>query len=179
MAGEVNLDKRHTFLKNLPPREDFKHGTKFDSIFHLMMKYVVKLYGSVKVRSAMKDNPGSGVVDLVTASDFAYVVAVIEDKKEVWEQQAALQRHSKEEQIRIREMPDFKKAGPKFTSRRGLKYEYLGSGWGKDGVRFYDEVLKTWRKRMKDEEFWDMMQVAWEVYEEENEVGNMWRKTVS
>ena len=127
----------------------------------------------------MKDNPGSGVVDLLTASDFAYVVAVVEDKKEMWEQQVALQRHSKEEQTRIKEMSDFKKAGPKFTSRRGLKYEYLGSGWSKEGVRFYNKVLKTWRERMKDEEFWDMMQVAWEVYDEENEVGKVWRKTVS
>ena len=179
MAGEVDLDQRHTFFKNLPPPEDFKDGKKFDAIFDLMMKYVVKLYGSGKIRSAMKENPGSSVVDLVTASDCAYVVAVIEDKKDVWEQQAELKRHSEEERARIKAMPEFKKALPKFTSRRGLKYEYLGSGWSKDGVRFYNEVLKTWREQMKNEEFWDMMQVAWEVYEEENGLGKVWRKTVS
>ena len=59
-----------------------------------------------------------------------------------------------------------------------MKYEYLGSGWSKDEVRFFNEVLEIWRERMRDEGFWELMEVAWEVYEQENEIGNKWRKTM-
>ena len=83
MAGEANLDERHTFLKNLLPPEAFKDETRFNDIFDFMMKYIVKLYGSGKVRPSMKDNPGSGVINFLAASDFEYVVAAVKDKKEM------------------------------------------------------------------------------------------------
>ena len=55
-------------------------------IFDFMWIHVFKLYGTARMRAAMESSPGSGPMDLVTISDFAQVVAMIENKKKVWEQ---------------------------------------------------------------------------------------------
>ena len=56
---------------------------------------------------------------------------------------------------------------------------YLGSGWTKEGKVFYNKVWREWKKMFKKEELWEMLEVAWDMYESDNEVVKMWQKKVS
>jgi len=140
VEGNIDLEERHRVFISLPPIEDFEDGKYFNMIFDFAFIYVFKLYGTGKMRAAMESSPGSGPMDLVTMSDFAYVIAMIENKKKVWEQQAEMEGMSPEEKKRFKEGGDYVKEEPKFTSREGRKYDYLGCGWTKKGRMFYDQV---------------------------------------
>ena len=180
MGGNpVDLEEQHRVFCSLPPLEDFKDGRYFKMIFDFLVNYVVKLYGISRIRSTLESSPGCGPIDLVTTSDFAYVVAIIENKKKVWEQQARMKGMSDEEKKGYKDSSDYKGEEPTFTSRRGKKYEYLGSGWTKEGKVFYNKVWREWKKMFKKEELWEMLEVAWDMYESDNEVVKMWQKKVS
>ena len=179
MEDKAGMNERHRMLSKPPSNDEFKEGDLFNVLFDFIGDYVVKLYGINKVRATMVANPGYGLIDVVTASDLAYVVAVIEDKKGVWEQTVHLKRMTQEERFRVKDLTDFAVEEPRFTSRKGVKKEYLGNGWSKEGIQMYNDVWKKWKEKFRDEVFWDLLGVAWELYESEKEVAKMWRKTVS
>ena len=118
-------------------------------IFDFMWIHVFKLYGTARMRVVMESSPGSGPMDLVTLSDFAYVVAMIENKKKVWEQQVRMEGMLPEEKKRLKESGDYVEEEPTLTSRGGRKYEYLGCGWNKEGKMFYYTVWREWKERFK------------------------------
>jgi len=154
-----------------------QHVSKVD------LKFPARRYGIVILERWCRGSPGNGPMDLVTISDFAYIVAMIENKKKVWEQQAMMKGMLPEEKKRLKESGDYCRQyveeEPKFTSRGGRKYEYLGCGWNKEGKMFYYTVWREWTERFKKQEFWDMMEVAYEMHKSENEEVNMWQKKVS
>ena len=188
----MNLEERHEILKDPPSPEDFEEK-HFNMLFDFLVKYVVKLYGVSKIRATMAANPGTGLIDIFTASDIGYLVGVFEDKLKVWQQQAMLLGMSKEERERVERImgmsekerggeeheKDYIREQLKFTNRRGVKYDYLGSGWSKEGVKFFKGVMNKWRELMRNEEWWEQLTVAWEEYESEKGIGKMWKKTVS
>ena len=128
MDGNVDLEERHRVFTKLPPMEEIKDGRYFKMIFDFMWTSVFKLYGTASMRTAMESSQGSGQMDLVRISDFAYVVVMIENKKKVWEQQARAKGMSPEEKKRLKESGDCVEEEPKFTSRGRRKYKYLGCG---------------------------------------------------
>jgi len=64
--------------------------------------------------------------DLITMSDIAYTVAVIENVHETWD-----------EMIDTSEGQDSPKKTTKFTKRGGLKREYNTTVWSQKGINFY------------------------------------------
>ena len=86
---------------------------------------------------------------------------------------------SEEERARTKGQAGFVHEEPKFTSRKTVRYDYLGSGWRKKGVVFYEEVRGKWREMMRNEDWWDRLEVAWEEYESKSDVAKMWKKPVS
>jgi hypothetical protein len=81
-----------------------------------------------------------------------------------------------EEKKRAKESRDYEEEEPKFTSHQGRKYEFLGSGWTKEGKVFYDKMWREWKDMFKNEEFWTMLEVAWDTYKSENGIAKMWQK---
>ena len=107
MDGNVDLEERHRVFTKLPPMEEIKDGRYFKMIFDFMWTSVFKLYGTASMRTAMESSQGSGQMDLVRISDFAYVVVMIENKKKVWERQARMKGMLPEEKKRLKESGDY------------------------------------------------------------------------
>ena len=80
---------------------------------------------------------------------------------------------SEEERARTKGQAGFVHEEPKFTSRKTVRYDYLASGWSKEGVMFYEEVRGKWRETMRNEDWWDRLEVAWEEYESKSDVAKM------
>ncbi len=71
---------------------------KYPTVYKLMLeenrlkicrftyKYVTKFYGSCHITSWVAKNKNKTIFDLITVSDSAYSVAVIENGHEIWDQ---------------------------------------------------------------------------------------------
>ncbi len=85
-----------------------------------------------KVEKLMTNNPGSPFFCMVTPSDIAYVLAIIKNGKELWDQ-------AKKRQIGDPGTSPEKNARPRFSGGEGRKRESGISVWNKEG-------LELWRK---------------------------------
>jgi hypothetical protein len=66
-------------------------------------KYVTTLYGSHHITSSVAKNKKKPIFDLVTLSDSAYTVSVIENGHEIWEQMTETQNSlAKEGRLALR-----------------------------------------------------------------------------
>ena len=57
--------------------------------------------------------------------------------------------------------------------------KYLEHGWRKAGVEYYESVLKVWKRRAANQEWWEKFDIAWDTYLEETGSGVRWRKKTS
>ena len=84
---------------------------------------------------------------MITISDIAYTVAVLENSHEVWDQDYKKMRMSMVEWAQYRTSDNYTSTKLKFTDRRGRKREYCDSGWSKEGIDFYNGVCQQWKVR--------------------------------
>ena len=129
-------------LAKPPSNKEFKTKQLYDMLIEFIKKYTPKMYGIPKIWSLLVANPGSNLTHLITVSDLAYVVSVIEDKKEMWEQQVKLANMPPEERKCVKEDAGYKKVEPRFTGRKGVKKSYLCSAWSKEGKKYCNDLLR-------------------------------------
>ena len=99
-------------------------------------KYVTRVYGTCAISAWLTKNKGKTIFDMITMSDIAYTVAVIENGHEKWDEAI-------DPNLRIQdELPKTSK----FTKKAGLKREFNSAGWSKDGIDYYNKVWEGWRK---------------------------------
>ncbi len=84
-------------------------------------KYVSGLYGSRSIINWITKNKGKHFLDMVTMSDIAYTVAVIENSYEAWDEEHGIDNNDGEgEEQEVYPRPQ-KKVKTKFTNRVGKK----------------------------------------------------------
>ena len=99
-------------------------------------KYVSRVYGTRAISAWLTKNKGKTIFDLITMSDIAYTVAVIENGHEKWDEAI-------DPSLRVQdELPKTSK----FTKKAGLKREFNSAGWTKDGIDYYNKVWEGWKK---------------------------------
>jgi hypothetical protein len=114
-------------------------------IFAFVAKFVSRIYGVPMINPWLSKKKGSPCFNLMTISDIAYTVAVLENSYEVWEQEYNKKRMSRIDWEMYKESEDYTVKKPKYTNWKGKKREYCNLGWSKDGIEFYNEVRKRWR----------------------------------
>jgi hypothetical protein len=109
-------------------------------------------------------------------SDIACTVAVLENSKEVWDQEYNKKKISRTEWELYMKSEDYAIKKPKYTDQKSKKREYCDLGWSKDGIEFYIEVRKWWRDIafVNNCGIWSDLEGAWAEYAEENNFGNMY-----
>jgi hypothetical protein len=137
-------------------------------------KYISKIYGIRKINSWLSKKKGYTFFDLMTISDIAYTVAVLENSHEVWDEEYKKKRMSAVEWAQYRTSDDYTSTKPKFTDRKGRKREYCDSGWSKEGIDFYNEVYQRWKVIAfnNNVRVWSSLEEAWESYADETNFGN-------
>ena len=107
------------------------------TICHFVDKYVTELYGLRQIISWASTHKKMPIFDMITMSDIAYTVAMIENGHKLWDKMPnpATERPSSESTVEegmriIREAQEQspKKKVPKFAKKAGKKREYNVSG---------------------------------------------------
>lgn len=177
----------HASMKKLPDPNAFKSNKDFYPILDLFAKYATKLYGMSNIQANIKNNKGTTLLDVITMSDVAYVVTLIENNVAKWEEAIEIEALHEDEQAKFkpknrRMLSDatarekYTKKKSKFTNRKGRKSGYLGHGWSKDGIEFYNSNWKMWRKFSRNKEVWGKMEIAWESYVMVKGFGKQWNE---
>jgi hypothetical protein len=129
-----------------------------------MDKYVSGLYGSCSIINWITK------LDMVTMSDIAYTVAVIENSYEAWDEEHDIQNAGEGEEPEVYRRPQ-KTVKTKFTNRVGKKRQCNMSGCSTDGVQFFNRVRGSWRDLSKDST-WTMLEEEWAAYEDKTNFGH-------
>ena len=176
-SGEVNVEERQEMMTNLPKLEEFlMDGKMFVEVIKFVIKFCVPMYGKDVMKRQISNHPGSSPLDFITASDIAYKLAIIRDKLKVWKQLRELLDMSLEERAATENAKDFSQEIPKFTGRKGVKYETHGCGWSEEGIKFYEKTLKSWRMRMRQKGWYEALKTSWEDYQGDDELMKIWKK---
>ena len=86
----------------------------------------------------LKKKPGRCFFQMITPSDIAYVIAVIKNGQEMWDQEITLLACNDE----MGEDEPTKKARPLFKSGMGKKRLFGVSLWNKAGLEYYHQHTK-------------------------------------
>jgi hypothetical protein len=99
---------------------EFVRNDSLDLVFSFVCNYVHKLYSDKHLTKVLKMSPGTTIFQVLTPSDIAYVVVVLKNGKEMWDNKEEGNKGSK-------------KARPLFTSGKGTKRSYGITLWNKEG----------------------------------------------
>ena len=154
-------------------------------LFDFIAKFVVKIYGISAFRKFCMERKGKSFMDKITPSDIAFTLAVIENGREVWEQEYHM-KHATEEELEKYKNPQLEedeslrqkyiKKYPKFTSGKKQKRMYLQSCWNDEGMKYYKDALKVWTEGMADGNFKRWMDEKWDTWVQGHNFGGHWRK---
>jgi HEPN domain-containing protein len=147
-------------------------------VYDFMCTYVRRIKPDVKWKELLMKCPGCPFICCITPSDIAYLLAIIKNGKEMWDQ-AKNPGTSPEKKVR-----------PLFSTGEGRKRESGISAWNKKGLEFYYTVEKNWREvynskvqfsvlingwenwEPKDKSKKDALRTYWKKDEEEDKSGN-------
>jgi len=85
------------------------------AVCRFMDKYVSGLYGSSSIINWKTKNKGKHFLDMVTMSDIAYTVAVVENSYEAWNEEHGIENAGQGEEQELYQRPQ-KTVKTKFTN---------------------------------------------------------------
>jgi hypothetical protein len=122
-------------------------------VYNFMCTYLRRMKPDTRWKKLMTMNQGCPFICFFTPSDIAYVLAVIKNGQERWDQ-AKNPSASPE-----------KKLKPLFSSGEGRKRESGKSMWNKEGLEFYYTVEKNWKELYNDKAKFSVLINGWETWE--------------
>ena len=170
----LQLDRDLSFLVDIPTRLDMEKTTvdELNAVYRFVTMIVSKLLGVRSIKKWMRNNKGKSVLDMITMSDIAYTLTLIENNREKWNQIYDISRMTPEEQEKWKKagkLPKEQRAHyvrkePRFTSKKGNKASYKLPGINDEGKKYYEKQLKAWKALATDKTSWDMLQEGWNEY---------------
>jgi hypothetical protein len=133
VGEEDKIDGRNLFV----PEElslgvtHFKDAGRLDELMEFLAGYVRVVHANRYYKSLLIKNRGSSYLDIITASDVAYIVSLINNSDCVWLDMKT---------------PDGELVKPRYSSGKGLKHVYGVTTWNQSGMKYYHEVMKTWKE---------------------------------
>ncbi len=137
----IDPDKLKNGITDYPSPEDK------EILYMFFARYVRKVHSDSAIKSELRNNEGLSFVDIISPSDIAFVISVIKNGWDVWDQKIRMNElgaavHVKRE-VNVR---------PLFTEGTGKKKEQGKSLWSDEGMKYFKHVENTWRKVYKNDE---------------------------
>ncbi len=150
-------------------------STDLPTVCRFLGKYVSGIYGTCSIITRVTKNKGRQFLDMVTMSDIAYTVAVIENSYKAWDAEHEEKEKGGEEDSVIAEGDQRQwkiVVKSKFTGQGGKKQECNKSGWSNEGIEFYKRVIECWCELSEESEYntWTILQEACATYTEKNQL---------
>lgn len=152
-------------------------------------EYVSKLYGLRKIQDWMKRKKGKTFLDLITMSDIAYCILLVDchhqewmDDLEVKKEIAKLPMEDQEKYRKKRRLPRADKKSllgreakrSTYTGMKGVSRGYLSHGFNKERADLFKTLWKDWKDVASNREAWKRMEESWDAYVEETGFGKQW-----
>ena len=128
-----------------------------EEIYDFLGRYVRRVHSDDFIRRALKTFPDSSFVDVLTPSDIAYVIAIIKNSGEMWDQNIRMKEMKGHEAIASKE----KKLRPLFTQGGGMKRDKGETLWNREGRQFFSEAVKTWTEIYNSKEKMKIIYNKW------------------
>ena len=130
---------------------------KEERFYDFICTYVRRMVPDNKWKKKMKQHPEEPVFSFITPSDIAYVIALITNGRDVWDQAKRL--------MSTPDAPPEKKEKTLFSTGEGKKRESGKLVWNNEGLEYYYSVEKKWRVTYNSEEEFSVMINGWEKWE--------------
>ena len=101
-----------------------------DELMEFLASYVRVVHADRYYKNLLVKNRGSSYLDIITASDIAYVVSLIKNNDAVW--------------LKMK-TPDGELMQSLYTSGKGIKRVYGVTTWKTSGKKYYREVMNAWK----------------------------------
>ena len=147
-----------------------------EGLYNFFSRYVRWVHSDDFLWEMLMKNPKTSFVEIIGPSDIAYVISIIKNSGEVWDQDIKMK------QKRARAMGSGeKKKKPLFTKGEGAKRIKGESLWNKEGRKYIASAEAKWREIYNGEEQMKVIYNKWEVWIEtkgkEIKIGDESRKT--
>lgn len=120
--------------------------------FDFLARYVRKLHSDRHIKNTLSSNPGMSFLDMIGASDIAYVVTLVKNSYALWSYDPA----GEDEEL------------PKalFTRGETKKREFGKTTMSKDGIKFFQKGMKNWKKTFsaRDDPVYRSMKENWDKW---------------
>ena len=167
------------FGKDVDGANSISSTTSLDlePVFRFLYLYAMKLYGVNAINKWLKTNTNKSFIDMVTTSDIAYVVSLLRNSKEVWEQDLDISQMNPSEQKKYKDgCEGYVVKKPIFSGGVNTKRTYCGVMWNAQGRTFYDDVRMKWDLAFDDEETWDKLCSGWDEWIELSRGQKHWKR---
>ena len=120
-------------------------------LFDFLARYVRKLHSDRHIKMTLSSNPGMSFLDMIGASDIAYVICVLKNNYAFWSYDPT--------DGGTTTIPK-----PLYTRGESKKREYGKTTMSKDGMAFFKKGLLNWKKIFNDREcpIYKSMKAGWE-----------------
>jgi hypothetical protein len=128
-------------------------------VYDFLGKYVRWVHSNQFICMALKVSPQASYVDIIGPSDIAYVIAIIKNSGEMWDQD-----------IRMKELGDKamgkqeKKMRLLFTQGDGQKRTKGESLCNKEGMKFFSSAEEKWKEIYNNQESMSVVYNKWEKW---------------
>ena len=168
----------YEMLVNLPTDDDgWEDENVYKIIIRFVAEYVCNIYGKRQIRQWLDSNKGSTFLNLLTISDIAYALTLIENSNVYWTQGDEISKMSREESDKYKKKnqgemnnEDKKKYRCKeleFTGKLGKKTGYLTHGFRPEGIAFYKNMKVMWKKHLYQKRLrFEKLEVMWDNFVE-------------
>ena len=160
-----------------------KHYT---SLVKFITIFVSKMYGKRNINAWAEKNKGSSFLHMITTSDMAYSFALVKNNQPVWDEEHKILMKPEDERKKYKaknrrllpfeERKRYERVKPLYTSRKGRKAGYLRHGWNDEGIAFYKETQKKWKKVFTDRTTFEKLELKFDDHVRESGFGRHWRE---
>ncbi len=116
-------------------------------MYGIFARYVRKVYSDSDIKTDLNNNEGLSFIDRITLSDIAFVISVLKNGRDVWDQNIKMKQLG----AAVHRDRETKKR-PLFTGGKGKKKEQGKSLWSGEGLKYFKHAEKKWREVYADDE---------------------------
>jgi hypothetical protein len=127
-------------------------------LFDFLGRYVCKTHTNDLISKTRRGSPGISYLDVIRPSDIAYVIVLMKNAREIWDQDLRLSAAG-EAVLGNKET----KVKPKFMGGKGQKRMKGKSLWNKEGMTYFKTGEKNWRRVYEDETWIQLLYEGWDL----------------
>jgi hypothetical protein len=113
-------------------------------VYEFFARYVRKVYSDSDIKTDLKNNEGLSFVDRITPSVIAFVISVLKNGRDKWDQNIKMKQLG----VAVHEDRETK-IRPLFTGGKGKKKEQGKSLWSGEGLKYFKRAEKNRERCMR------------------------------